>query len=214
MNAEHRATKLLPVGKVFANDWNPNVMDEETYLALKAGIQRGGFVQPILVRPLPGGGRYEILDGEHRWKAVKEAGFETIPAVVVEDEDASAKLRTLQMNRVRGEMPDESIGKLLAEISGDVDDQAIMELLAYDDKELDWLVSMAEVVTEPSDEPSGQSGPDSETKFVRLSYDVPETAAEVIRVAIEHVRAESECEPGIALERICADYLAGARKGE
>ena len=39
------------------------------------------MLQPVLVRPLPGG-RYELIAGERRWRAARLAGLDRIPAVV------------------------------------------------------------------------------------------------------------------------------------
>ena len=48
---------------------------------LADSIRAHGVLQPVLVRPLPGG-RYELLAGERRWRAAQMAGLERIPAVL------------------------------------------------------------------------------------------------------------------------------------
>ena len=49
---------------------------------------RPGVIQPLIVRPLADG-RYELIAGERRWRAAREAGLETVPALV-RDEDETA----------------------------------------------------------------------------------------------------------------------------
>jgi ParB family chromosome partitioning protein len=64
--------------------------DEAQLKDLASSIRTAGVVQPILVRPL-GGGRYEIVAGERRWRACKLAGLTHVPAVVsaLSDEQAA-----------------------------------------------------------------------------------------------------------------------------
>jgi ParB/RepB/Spo0J family partition protein len=57
---------------------------------LAASIKAQGVVQPILVRPNGGTGKYEIVVGERRWRASKLAGLTDIPANVRELTDAQA----------------------------------------------------------------------------------------------------------------------------
>ncbi|HEX4180423.1 MAG TPA: ParB/RepB/Spo0J family partition protein [Caulobacteraceae bacterium] len=67
---------------------------EEDLEALAASIRERGVLQPILVRPSPdGGGRYQIVAGERRWRAAQRAGLREMPAVVRELDD----LKTLEI---------------------------------------------------------------------------------------------------------------------
>lgn len=54
--------------------------DPEKLAELAASIKEHGVVQPIIVRPAERG--YELVIGERRWRAAREAGLDTIPAVV------------------------------------------------------------------------------------------------------------------------------------
>jgi ParB family chromosome partitioning protein len=64
-------------------------MDKEALAELAESIKQQGVVQPIVVRPI-GGGRYEIVAGERRWRASQLAGLEKIPALVREIPDEAA----------------------------------------------------------------------------------------------------------------------------
>jgi ParB family chromosome partitioning protein len=64
-------------------------MDLAVLAELAANIRVQGVLQPILVRPFNGAG-YEIVCGERRWRASKEAGRETIPARIMDLSDAEA----------------------------------------------------------------------------------------------------------------------------
>lgn len=63
--------------------------DEEALSELSASIAQHGILQPLLVRPLPGGG-YQLVAGERRWRAARMAGLEEVPAVIRELTDREA----------------------------------------------------------------------------------------------------------------------------
>lgn len=58
------------------------VFDEEAMAELVGSIKEIGVLQPIVVRPNPHGDGYELIMGERRLRASKEAGLERIPAIV------------------------------------------------------------------------------------------------------------------------------------
>jgi ParB family transcriptional regulator, chromosome partitioning protein len=89
----------LPVSAIDPNARQPrHVFDEEALEELKASIQEVGFLQPIVVRET-GGGRYEIVMGERRWRAAQSIGRETIPAIVRETRD-DAMLRDALLENI------------------------------------------------------------------------------------------------------------------
>lgn len=59
-----------------------DVFDEEAMAELVGSIKEIGVLQPIVVRPKPGGSGYELIMGERRLRASKEAGLTQIPAIV------------------------------------------------------------------------------------------------------------------------------------
>ena len=65
------------------------IFDVDALHELSASIREHGVLQPILVRPL-GNNRYQLVAGERRWRASKEAGLATIPALVEELDDDTA----------------------------------------------------------------------------------------------------------------------------
>jgi ParB family chromosome partitioning protein len=60
-------------------------------------------VQPVIVRPVPGG-TYELVAGERRWRAAQLAGLERIPALVRERDDAQTLEVALVENMAREDL--------------------------------------------------------------------------------------------------------------
>ena len=77
----------LPIEKIVANTYQPRTaFDEVALLELTESVGVHGVLQPIMVRPR-GGGRYELIAGERRFRAAQGAGLTRIPAVIREMTD-------------------------------------------------------------------------------------------------------------------------------
>ena len=77
--------------------------DEEKLKELAQSIAASGVVQPIVVRALHGG-TYQLITGERRWLASKEAKKETIPVIVREVSDEQAMEMTIVENLQRADL--------------------------------------------------------------------------------------------------------------
>jgi ParB family chromosome partitioning protein len=91
----------LPVEAVHPNPRQPRRRFEpEATSGLAASIRHQGVLQPVIVRPRAEGG-YELVAGERRWRAAREAGVPTIPAVVRDVGDRDTLLLGLVENVAR-----------------------------------------------------------------------------------------------------------------
>ena len=82
--------RVIPVDNIESNPNQPRtIFDAEALRELAASVREHGVLQPILVRPL-GQNRYQLVAGERRWRASREAGLVTIPALVEELDDDTA----------------------------------------------------------------------------------------------------------------------------
>lgn len=79
-------------------DMDPTALEE-----LAQSIKAQGVMQPIVVRPI-GGGRFEIIAGERRWRASQQAGLDRIPALVREVPDEAAIAMALIENIQREDL--------------------------------------------------------------------------------------------------------------
>jgi ParB family chromosome partitioning protein len=83
-NAEGAVGRLIELAAIRRNTDQPRkVFDSEGLEELQQSIARHGVLQPIVVRREGNG--FEIISGERRWRAARNAGLEVIPAVVRED---------------------------------------------------------------------------------------------------------------------------------
>lgn len=96
--------RTLPVELVVPNPGQPRrTFDPEALQALAGSIADRGVLQPVLVRPLPGG-RYELVAGERRWRATQLAGLSDIPALIQERDDATTLQAALVENMARADL--------------------------------------------------------------------------------------------------------------
>ena len=79
--------------------------DEEALSALTKSIMEHGVLQPIIVRQNPAfEGTYEIIAGERRWRAAKDAGLSEIPAIILDADDLKAAQLALMENVQREDL--------------------------------------------------------------------------------------------------------------
>jgi ParB family chromosome partitioning protein len=96
--------RQLPTDMIAANPHQPRSnFDEQALLALAESIKLRGVLQPVLVRPLPGG-TYELIAGERRWRAARLAELETIPAIVRHHDNAASLEVALIENMAREDL--------------------------------------------------------------------------------------------------------------
>ena len=94
----------LPVDAIRANPRQPRRRFEpEATAGLASSIREQGLLQPVVVRPRAEGG-YELIAGERRWRAAREAGVETLPALVREADDRDSLLLALVENVAREQL--------------------------------------------------------------------------------------------------------------
>ena len=94
----------IPLDAIKPNPRQPReVFDEDALAELVTSIKEVGLLQPVVVRQL-GPGQYELIMGERRWRACREAGLEAIPAIVRATEDEKLLLDALLENLHRAQL--------------------------------------------------------------------------------------------------------------
>jgi ParB family chromosome partitioning protein len=94
----------LPVNAVHPNPRQPRQsFDADALAELVLSIREVGLLQPVVVRPV-GDSTYELVMGERRWRAVQEAGLESIPAIVRDTPDDAMLRDALLENLHRSQL--------------------------------------------------------------------------------------------------------------
>lgn len=102
--AREQELRELPIELIVPGRAQPRKrFDEDALRALADSLGERGVLQPVLVRPLPGG-TYELVAGERRWRAAQIAGLTAIPALVRAREDAEALELALIENMAREDL--------------------------------------------------------------------------------------------------------------
>jgi ParB family chromosome partitioning protein len=120
----------LPVKDIRPNPLQPRREVDPTALEeLKSSIQQAGLLQPVVVRPAPGGSGFELIAGERRLRACQALGWEKIPAVRRDVDDRTVLTLALIENLQRDDLSpvDEARGyeRLIAEFELTQQDVAI-----------------------------------------------------------------------------------------
>jgi ParB family chromosome partitioning protein len=98
------AIRELPVDSIKPNPFQPRREFDETQLEeLANSIAASGLLQPVVVRPRPGG-VHELIAGERRWRAVQRLGWKQIPAVIKDVDDRALLTLALIENLQRDDL--------------------------------------------------------------------------------------------------------------
>src|SRR5918992_1997615 len=105
------ALRELPVSSVQPNPLQPRTrINEADLVELTASIEASGLLQPVVVRPR--NGKFELIAGERRWRAIQRLGWAKIPAVGKDADDQTLLTLALIENLQRNDLTaiDEAAG--------------------------------------------------------------------------------------------------------
>lgn len=118
--------RMMPVTACDAMPGNPQVMTAEERSALRESIARDGFLEPVLVRPMPRG-RYQVVAGNHRVDVARELGMKAIPAMVRAMSMAAAKRIAVNLNSIHGALDVETLRAFLEDLDAPARGQVYLE---------------------------------------------------------------------------------------
>jgi ParB family chromosome partitioning protein len=94
----------LPVESIHPSPRQPRKrFDSDAQNGLAESVRAQGIVQPVLVRSRAAGG-WELIAGERRWRAARDAGMKTVPAVIRDADDRDTLLLGLVENVAREDL--------------------------------------------------------------------------------------------------------------
>ncbi|NLJ30309.1 MAG: ParB/RepB/Spo0J family partition protein [Clostridiales bacterium] len=103
-DTDRNASVTLKIGEIEPNRAQPRKdFNDESLAELADSIRQHGVLQPLLVRPVFGGG-YQIVAGERRWRAARMAGVTEVPAVIREMNDSEVMELALIENLQREDL--------------------------------------------------------------------------------------------------------------
>ena len=91
------------------NNYNPNFMPSQIFDSLKDDIQQNKFYGTIIINK-----KGIIIDGEHRYLALKKLGAKKVPCIVEDVNEDKAKILTVRINRERGYLTPVETGTVLS----------------------------------------------------------------------------------------------------
>jgi len=116
VEAEETLTRWIALDRLL--DHPDNAMSDAMFRRLAAQIERSGRCPPLIVRPHPTHADcYELLDGHHRAKALRQLGWSAAPCDVWPVDDVEATELLLTLNRLRGDDNAKRRGVLLKRLS-------------------------------------------------------------------------------------------------
>ena len=103
-NVASQDFEYLPLQRVEPNPDQPRkFFSEEGISVLAESLRVQGVITPIIVRKIDGG-YYQIIAGERRWRAAREAGLEELPARIVDVDDRTAREMAIVDNLQRTDL--------------------------------------------------------------------------------------------------------------
>ena len=131
----------VAVGDIRPNGFNYNTQPGDTFQKLVESIRRFGWTESIVVRTIPGVEGFEIVNGEHRWRAAQLLGMSFIPITNMGDlSDEQAKQLCIILNELGGKPDEVRLADLLRDISKSVDFASLSTVMPYSERELDNLL--------------------------------------------------------------------------
>ena len=135
--------QAVPVEKVRANSYNPNVVAPPEMKLLELSIWEDGYTMPCVCYYVPEEAMYELVDGFHRYTVMKkskriyerEQGL--LPVVVIDKDLSNRMASTIRHNRARGSHNIELMSEIVSELTkSGISDEWIMKNIGMDADEL------------------------------------------------------------------------------
>lgn len=135
--------RAVPLEKIRANSYNPNAVAPPEMKLLETSIWEDGYTMPIVCYYIEAEGVYEIVDGFHRWrtmresKRIREREGGMMPVVVIEKDISNRMASTIRHNRARGSHDIDLMVNIVNELKAcGMSDAWVMKQIGMDADEL------------------------------------------------------------------------------
>jgi len=176
--------RLVNINNVFPNDYNPNEMSADLMAKEAEAFKRFGVIRSVLVRQV-GKSRWSIVDGEHRYKILKEAGMTRIQVRDLGNiSDEEAKTLTVVLNEIKGSPDFIKSAELFAAIKNyTVED--ISSFLPYKSVELQTMIDAVGFDFSEYGSPTDPFADDTGPAYATIVCRVPKDESPALDAAAE-----------------------------
>ena len=195
----------VDINLVHPNPYNPNKMDDRTYKLTLKSIEEDGLMGEIIVREDPDKpNEFIIIDGEHRWKAARELGYETIKVEIKAKDTPEAMISTLRLNKARGENDPIKEAEVIHELHKTYSTEEIEEKLGYTKEEQEGLENLMNFDFNQYNEGEEEDLPSDVPTEYKFEVMLTDKQHKIIETALKEIGEESTAE---GLVKICLEYL-------
>lgn len=199
--ADLQITKVK-ITDIEPNQYNPNEMDASKFALLVKEITNQGFLVPIVLRKDKG--KYIIIDGEHRFRAAKVAGYKEVPAIVADKDLPESMISTINLNRIKGDFDSIKLARVISDLNKTYSMEELESKLGIPSDDLTGMTELLELdltdlepdLPEPENEPELQS--------MQFSVRLSPTNYNLVMKAIELSEEDDLPE---ALVAICTEFM-------
>jgi hypothetical protein len=127
----------IPIDKLTAHPGSPNRMSKRNFARLVRNIERTGRYEPLVVRQQ--GDSFQIINGHHRCRALKQLGYKAVDAIVWDMDDAEADILLCSLNRLKGSDELDKKLSLLDRINDEMPAREMAKLLPFTRSQIEKL---------------------------------------------------------------------------
>ncbi len=208
----------IKTGQIAPNDYNPNVVPPDIFAKLTAEIDQKGLCEPIIVRRRGEG--YEIVDGEHRWRICRDLEWVEVPCIIQDYDDSEAKIKTLQLNYMRGSVIPVKLAALIHDLNKEIKLEDLAKRLPYEEPILTDHLELLKLPEDFGNAIEEQARRDEEEAPMVLSFVLHKRQAaaveEALQIAAGLVPEGTKNAKAKALEMICSYFIEnkGLKEGQ
>jgi len=173
------SVQSIPLGYLVAHPDNANEMSEVNFGKLVRNIKGSGLYEPLIVRPsreVKGG--FQIINGEHRYRALRKLGYESADCIVWDVDDEQTDILLATLNRLCGSEKLSKKLELLKRLRRRMETQELAKLLPQSAKQIERLVNLQR--------PIGPAKIDTSSFANPLVFFVDDQQKKIIEEALSH----------------------------